>query len=84
MNEIEGEFFVDGKRLKWLRNPVTGGTTIFLDSTECIQLPGAPDRERAAMALIGYETGRQHGKSLGMRVIQTEFRNLMNLNWPER
>lgn len=78
MGEISGQFFIDGKTVKWRLNPMSGGWYIDL-STDTIQLSGTPSEDAAAIALTAYQQGVRHGEHLGRSHLQNDFRNLMGL-----
>lgn len=78
MTEISGTFVVDGKPVRWMLNPVSGGWLIDL-TTDAIQLSGVPSEEAAVVALNAYQQGIHRGEHLGRRHLQNDFRNLMGL-----
>lgn len=76
MVEISGTITVDGKDVKWQRNPMIGGIVVEFDSFD-LRMPGEPDEDRIRCAIAGFREGYSRGQHIGRAILQNEFRNLM-------
>lgn len=77
MIEFSGTITIDGKEVKWERNPVIGGIVVYFEGFD-LRMPGDPDEERIRCAIMGFRDGYSQGKHAGRRILQNDFRNLMD------
>lgn len=74
--EFSGALTIDGKEVKWSRNPF-GGIVVWFEGFD-LRMPGEPDEDRIICAIAGFKDGYSQGKHAGRAALQNEFRNLMD------
>ena len=66
----------DGRDIEWENDGI--GILWWANRTQWMRLPGRSSVEQFEAALIGWHAGETEGRHTGRRMLQNEFRNLMD------
>lgn len=77
MTEFSGTLTIDGQEVKWDRMSARG-LAVRINGIHSIHLDGEPNEDRIRLAVACWSQGYSDGKHAGRRILQNEFRNLMD------